>query len=58
MTENNSNNIEPHTHSTDSSIRYAGYLRALARLAKLQRYLAFTSDIGEAFRPVVHPRVV
>eukprot|EP00299_Pterocystis_sp_00344_P008732 c3425_g1_i1.p1 GENE.c3425_g1_i1~~c3425_g1_i1.p1 ORF type:complete len:244 (+),score=46.99 c3425_g1_i1:36-767(+) len=41
--------------STDTAIRYAGYLGIAARSA---RYLAFTSDFGEAFRPVAHPRLV
>ena len=35
--------------------RYAGYTAGLARLF---RYLAFTSDFGEALRPVVSARIV
>lgn len=39
----------------DSSARYAGYSVGLARAF---RYLAFTSDFGEALRPVVAANVV
>lgn len=41
--------------TTDSVARYAGYSRSLA---KIFRYLAFTSDFGEAMRPVVSSRIV
>jgi fission process protein 1 len=44
---------EPST--LDSNLRYVGYSRSLS---KLFRYLAFTSDLGEAFRPVVNARIV
>lgn len=40
---------------TESQLRYAGYTAAFARAF---RYLAFTSDFGEALRPVVAKRVV
>jgi fission process protein 1 len=40
---------------TDTGARFAGYTAAFARAV---RYLAFTSDFGEAFRPVAHPRLV
>jgi fission process protein 1 len=40
---------------TDGLSRYAGYSAGLARLF---RYLAFTSDFGEALRPVVSSRIV
>ena len=39
----------------ESSARFAGYSFSLARLF---RYLAFTSDFGEAMRPVVSARIV
>ena len=61
---NNSNNNESDINTTveihdtklsDTNARYAGYTRSLAKLA---RYLAFTSDVGEAFRPVVDSRIV
>ena len=41
--------------TTDSSARYAAYS---ARAARLFRYLAFSSDFGEALRPVISPTVV
>lgn len=45
--------------STDSSIRYAGYAaRFRTILLAAQRYVAYTSDIGESFRPVAHPNLV
>eukprot|EP00455_Lapot_gusevi_P034130 TRINITY_DN3755_c0_g2_i1.p1 TRINITY_DN3755_c0_g2~~TRINITY_DN3755_c0_g2_i1.p1 ORF type:complete len:253 (-),score=61.89 TRINITY_DN3755_c0_g2_i1:148-906(-) len=54
----NSSEIEQVIHdvkTTDTNVRYVGYTRSLGILA---RYLAFTSDFGEAFRPVAHPRLV
>lgn len=45
--------------STDSSIRYAAYAtRIRTALLSAQRYVAYTSDIGESFRPVAHPNLV
>ncbi|TVY81227.1 Mitochondrial fission process protein, partial [Lachnellula suecica] len=45
--------------STDSSIRYAAYVtRIRTALLSAQRYVAYTSDIGESFRPVAHPNLV
>jgi len=41
--------------STETTIRYMAYCRSLSRVA---RYLAYTSDFGEAFRPVAHINVV
>lgn len=41
--------------STDTMARYIPYA---ARLTALWRYAAYTSDLGEAFRPVAHPYVV
>jgi mitochondrial fission process protein 1 len=47
------------TDSTDSNVRYAGYAaRARTILLAAQRYVAYTSDIGESFRPVAHPWLV
>ncbi|KAJ3341278.1 hypothetical protein HDU93_005248 [Gonapodya sp. JEL0774] len=44
---------------TDNQLRYLGYAGRLGRLAKASsRYLAYTSDVGEAFRPVVPPSIV
>jgi fission process protein 1 len=39
----------------EGNLRYAGYT---AGLAKMSRYLAFTSDLGEALRPVVATNLV
>jgi len=45
--------------STDSNIRYAAYAtRIRTALLSAQRYVAYTSDIGESFRPVAHPKLV
>ncbi|KAF8441876.1 mitochondrial 18 KDa protein-domain-containing protein [Terfezia claveryi] len=45
--------------STDSSIRYAAYgMRIRTLLSAAHRYVAYTSDIGESFRPVAHPWLV
>lgn len=45
--------------STDSNVRYAAYAaRFRTILLSAQRYVAYTSDIGESFRPVAHPWLV
>ncbi|KAI9859926.1 MAG: hypothetical protein M1824_003514 [Vezdaea acicularis] len=45
--------------STDSNIRYAAYAsRIRTALISAQRYVAYTSDIGESFRPIAHPNLV
>lgn len=45
--------------STDSSVRYAGYAsRVRTILLSAHRYVAYTSDIGESFRPVAHPYLI
>jgi fission process protein 1 len=45
--------------STDSNLRYAAYAtRIRTALLSAQRYVAYTSDIGESFRPVAHPNLV
>ena len=43
--------------SSDSNMpgRYFAYL---ARFRTIVRYLAYTSDVGEAFRPIVNPKIV
>ena len=46
---------EDDERTTDTPLRYAAYL---GRLARLSRYLAYTSDLGEAARPVAHPWLV
>ncbi|KAI3662463.1 hypothetical protein MP638_003603 [Amoeboaphelidium occidentale] len=58
--------VEPLEHekseehsTTDSAIRYIGYsARVKTILFSAKRYLAYSSDFGEAFRPVVQKRVV
>ncbi|RDX53238.1 hypothetical protein K466DRAFT_643095 [Polyporus arcularius HHB13444] len=53
------NLADKNVDSTDSDLRYMAYgarLRTVLRAG--HRYVAYTSDIGEAFRPVVHPAVV
>ncbi|KAF8583962.1 hypothetical protein K439DRAFT_1389949 [Ramaria rubella] len=45
--------------SKDSEVRYMAYASRLrTALRASSRYIAYTSDIGEAFRPVVSPRIV
>jgi fission process protein 1 len=45
--------------TTESNIRYAAYAsRIRTALLSAQRYVAYTSDIGESFRPVAHPKLV
>lgn len=42
--------------STDSNVRYAAYASRLRTIMlSAHRYVAYTSDIGESFRPVAHP---
>lgn len=45
--------------STESNVRYAAYAsRIRTILLSAHRYVAYTSDIGESFRPVAHPWLV
>lgn len=45
--------------STDTNVRYAAYAtRIRTIMLSAQRYVAYTSDIGESFRPVAHPYLV
>ncbi|KAH3686270.1 hypothetical protein WICPIJ_002767 [Wickerhamomyces pijperi] len=45
--------------STESNVRYAAYARRLRTILQAShRYVAYTSDIGESFRPAVHGNVV
>ncbi|CAK4033388.1 hypothetical protein DOTSEDRAFT_83736 [Lecanosticta acicola] len=45
--------------STESSVRYAAYASRLRTIMlSAHRYVAYTSDIGESFRPVAHPYMV
>jgi len=45
--------------STDTSLRYAAYASRLRTIMlSAHRYVAYTSDIGESFRPIAHPNLV
>ncbi|KUI68124.1 Mitochondrial fission process protein 1 [Cytospora mali] len=45
--------------STDSNVRFAAYAsRVRTILVSAHRYVAYTSDIGESFRPIAHPWLV
>lgn len=45
--------------TTDSNLRYAAYASRLRTiLLSAHRYVAYTSDIGESFRPVAHPWLI
>lgn len=45
--------------STDTTLRYAAYTNRLRTIMLAgQRYVAYTSEIGESFRPVAHPNWV
>jgi len=53
------NLADKNVDSTDSEVRYLAYgARLRTALRAGTRYVAYTSDIGEAFRPVVPPWVV
>lgn len=45
--------------TTDTSLRYAAYTNRIRTiLTSAHRYVAYTSEIGESFRPVAHPLLV
>ncbi|CAG7979354.1 unnamed protein product [Penicillium olsonii] len=45
--------------STDTPFRYAAYANRIRTiLLSAHRYVAYTSDIGESFRPIAHPWLV
>jgi fission process protein 1 len=45
--------------TTDTNIRYAAYASRLRTIMlSAHRYVAYTSDIGESFRPIAHPYLV
>lgn len=45
--------------STESNVRYAAYAtRIRTIMLSAHRYVAYTSDIGESFRPVAHQNLV
>ena len=55
LSEHAINLLQDDLHTTDMALRYMAFTGAFARLV---RYLAYTSDFGEAFRPVANPLVV
>lgn len=45
--------------TTDTSLRYAAYAtRIRTIMLSAHRYVAYTSDIGESFRPIAHPYLI
>lgn len=53
------NNNTNSDDSIESPIRYTAYANRLRTiLIASHRYVAYTSDIGESFRPVAHPKLV
>lgn len=45
--------------TTESNVRYAAYANRLRTIMlSAHRYVAYTSDIGESFRPIAHPYLV
>lgn len=45
--------------TTDTNIRYAAYAsRVRTIMMSAHRYVAYTSDIGESFRPIAHPWII
>ncbi|KAG2416613.1 hypothetical protein HFD88_007828 [Aspergillus terreus] len=57
--ENPPTNPSSSVDSTETPYRYAGYANRLRTiLLSAHRYVAYTSDIGESFRPVAHPYLV
>ncbi|GAA5890052.1 hypothetical protein JCM6882_009212 [Rhodosporidiobolus microsporus] len=51
--------VEGKVDTVDTKARYLGYLQRIRPvLISSSRYLAYSSDVGESFRPVVAPRAV
>ncbi|GAA5832647.1 hypothetical protein JCM11251_001396 [Rhodosporidiobolus azoricus] len=51
--------VEGKVDTVDTNARYLGYLQRIRPvLVSSSRYLAYSSDVGESFRPVVAPRAV
>ena len=45
--------------TTDSNVRYAAYASRLRTIMmSAHRYVAYSSDIGESFRPIAHPYMI
>lgn len=50
---------EGNVDTIDTKARYLAYgARLKTALTASSRYLAYTSDVGEAFRPIISPLVV
>ena len=51
--------LKSDTYEEEGNLRYAAYANRLRTiLVASHRYVAYTSDIGESFRPVAHPYLV
>ncbi|CUM55776.1 unnamed protein product [Debaryomyces tyrocola] len=51
--------LKSDTYEEEGNLRYAAYAnRFRTILVASHRYVAYTSDIGESFRPVAHPYLV
>jgi len=45
--------------TTDTNVRWAAYANRVRTIMRAgHRYVAYTSDIGESFRPLAHPKLV
>lgn len=56
---NQANGYDSSLDTTETPYRYAGYaIRLRTLLTSAHRYVAYTSDIGESFRPVAHPYLI
>lgn len=51
--------LKTDNYEEESNLRYAAYANRIRTiLVASHRYVAYTSDIGESFRPVAHPYLV
>lgn len=51
--------VDGQVDSIDTNARWLGYgARLQTAIRASTRYLAYSSDVGEAFRPIVHPLMV
>lgn len=59
LTMDSSSSNSSSIDSTETPFRYAAYANRIRTiLLSAHRYVAYTSDIGESFRPVAHPWLV
>lgn len=55
----NSQNANEAPEATEGNLRYAAYANRFRTLLRAShRYIAYTSDVGESFRPVAHPYLI